>query len=43
MVNVAIAGGTGDVGRTILEVLKESTKHQAFVLSRKVWIPHCDN
>ncbi|KNG88861.1 hypothetical protein ANOM_003682 [Aspergillus nomiae NRRL 13137] len=35
MVNVAIAGGTGDVGRTILEVLQASTKHEAFVLSRK--------
>lgn len=34
MVNVAIAGGTGGVGRTILEVLGTS-KHKAFVLSRK--------
>lgn len=36
MVNVAIAGGTGGVGRTILEILNESPKHKAFVLSRKV-------
>ncbi|KAE8381935.1 hypothetical protein BDV26DRAFT_278354 [Aspergillus bertholletiae] len=35
MVNVAVAGGTGDVGRTILEILQASTKYQAFVLSRK--------
>lgn len=35
MVNVAIAGGTGGVGRTIFEVLSTS-KHTGFVLSRKV-------
>ncbi|EXF76782.1 hypothetical protein CFIO01_05076 [Colletotrichum fioriniae PJ7] len=35
MVNVAIAGGTGAVGRTLIEVLATQTKHQAFVLSRK--------
>ncbi|KAE8352309.1 NAD(P)-binding protein [Aspergillus coremiiformis] len=35
MVNVAIAGGTGGVGRTILETLQPSTKHRAFVLSRQ--------
>ncbi|KAK1655842.1 hypothetical protein BDP81DRAFT_305723 [Colletotrichum phormii] len=35
MVNVAIAGGTGAVGRTLIEVLSTQTKHQAFILSRK--------
>ncbi|KAJ0415262.1 hypothetical protein BJY00DRAFT_318023 [Aspergillus carlsbadensis] len=35
MVNVAVAGGTGGVGQTIVEVLG-SSQHQAFVLSRKV-------
>ncbi|CEL02563.1 Putative NmrA-like family protein [Aspergillus calidoustus] len=34
MVNVAVAGGTGGVGQTIVEVLG-SSHHQAFVLSRK--------
>ncbi|KAL4812293.1 hypothetical protein BDW67DRAFT_170306 [Aspergillus spinulosporus] len=34
MVNVAVAGGTGGVGRTIVEVLSRSL-HQAFVFSRK--------
>ncbi|KAL3456878.1 hypothetical protein BJX64DRAFT_269808 [Aspergillus heterothallicus] len=34
MVNVAVAGGTGGVGRTIVEVLK-SSPHQGFVLSRQ--------
>ncbi|OJJ88705.1 uncharacterized protein ASPGLDRAFT_1499984 [Aspergillus glaucus CBS 516.65] len=36
MVNVAIAGGTGGVGRTIFEVLSGSSEHKTFVLSRKV-------
>ncbi|RAK96090.1 NAD(P)-binding protein [Aspergillus ibericus CBS 121593] len=35
MVRVAIAGGTGGVGRTILEVLNTSSDHQAYVLSRQ--------
>ncbi|OOF98860.1 hypothetical protein ASPCADRAFT_394218 [Aspergillus carbonarius ITEM 5010] len=35
MVKVAIAGGTGGVGRTILEVLNASSDHQAYVLSRQ--------
>ncbi|KAL4879236.1 hypothetical protein BJY04DRAFT_194103 [Aspergillus karnatakaensis] len=34
MVNVAVAGGTGGVGRAIVEALQGS-KHHAFVLSRK--------
>jgi hypothetical protein len=38
MVNVAVAGGTGGVGRTIVEALG-SSRHQAFVLSRKVPSP----
>ncbi|GFF69918.1 hypothetical protein IFM62136_07704 [Aspergillus lentulus] len=35
MVNVAVAGGTGGVGRTILDIISTTDKHQAFVLSRK--------
>lgn len=39
MVNVAIAGGTGAIGRTLIEVLSTQTKHQAFILSRKAPSP----
>ncbi|KAF2017078.1 nmrA-like family protein [Aaosphaeria arxii CBS 175.79] len=35
MVRVAIAGGGGKLGRTILDVLSEQDEHEAFVLSRK--------
>ncbi|KAL4772281.1 hypothetical protein BDW60DRAFT_216653 [Aspergillus nidulans var. acristatus] len=35
MVNVAVAGGSGGVGRTIVEALSRSL-HQAFVFSRKL-------
>jgi predicted dinucleotide-binding enzyme len=38
MVTVAIAGGTGKIGLTIAEVLKENLKHKVIVLSRKVCI-----
>lgn len=36
MVNVAIAGGTGTVGRTLVEVLASQEKHHAIILTRKV-------
>ena len=36
MVNVAIAGGTGHIGRTIVDVLGEDPGHKAIILSRKV-------
>jgi NAD dependent epimerase/dehydratase family enzyme len=36
MVNVAIAGGTGAVGRTLVEVLASQDKHHAMILTRKV-------
>ena len=36
MVNVAIAGGTGAVGRTLVEVLASQEKHHAIILTRKV-------
>lgn len=39
MVKVAIAGGTGDVGRTILEVIKDNPSHEVIVLTRKVRLP----
>jgi len=35
MVVVAVAGGVGHVGRTIVEVLSESTKHDVIILARK--------
>jgi putative NADH-flavin reductase len=34
MVVVAIAGGTGNVGRTIVDVLSESTEHEIIILAR---------
>jgi uncharacterized protein YbjT (DUF2867 family) len=36
MVAVAVAGGTGNVGRTIVDALKKSQKHEVVVLTRKV-------
>jgi uncharacterized protein YbjT (DUF2867 family) len=36
MVVVAVAGGTGNVGRAIVETLLESAKHKVIVLGRKV-------
>ena len=36
MVRVAIAGGTGGLGRTLTEAIAETGKHQVYVLSRKV-------
>ncbi|KAF4991126.1 hypothetical protein FDECE_14142 [Fusarium decemcellulare] len=36
MVAVAVAGGTGNLGRTIVEVLKEQGKFEVVVLSRNV-------
>jgi NAD(P)-dependent dehydrogenase (short-subunit alcohol dehydrogenase family) len=38
MVTVAVAGGTGGIGRTIVEELVRQGKHQVLILSRKVWI-----
>ncbi|KAF5227405.1 hypothetical protein FANTH_14778 [Fusarium anthophilum] len=35
MVTIAVAGGTGNVGRTLVEALKESPKHDVIVLARK--------
>ncbi|OQV02393.1 hypothetical protein CLAIMM_07598 isoform 1 [Cladophialophora immunda] len=34
MVTVAVAGGTGNVGRTIVDALKESPEHEVIVLTR---------
>ena len=39
MVVVAIAGGTGGVGRTVLDAIAESGEHNAIVLSRTVSSP----
>lgn len=35
MVKVAIAGGTGNLGRTIVEVMAGNPRHEAVILSRK--------
>lgn len=36
MVTVAVAGGTGNVGRTIVDALERSQKHDVIVLTRNV-------
>lgn len=36
MVVVAVFGGTGSVGKTIVEALKEDGTHEVVVLGRKV-------
>ena len=36
MVTVAVAGGSGNVGRTIVDALKKSEKHDVIVLTREV-------
>ncbi|KAL4739983.1 hypothetical protein BDV11DRAFT_169615 [Aspergillus similis] len=35
MANIAVAGGTGKLGRAIVEVLKNTTGHSVSVLTRK--------
>ncbi|EXU97980.1 short chain dehydrogenase family protein [Metarhizium robertsii] len=39
MVVVAVAGGTGGVGRTVLDAIAKSGQHQAIVLSRTTSVP----
>lgn len=36
MVVIAVAGGTGNVGRTIVQALVATGKHEVKILSRKV-------
>lgn len=36
MVVVAIVGGTGNVGKTLVDAFKESEKHEVIILGRKV-------
>ena len=36
MVRVAVAGGTGNVGRTLVDAIVDTGKHDVFVISRKV-------
>lgn len=36
MAVVAVAGGTGGVGRTVLDAIAKSGRHKAIVLSRGV-------
>jgi aspartate-semialdehyde dehydrogenase len=47
MVVVAVVGGTGSVGKTIVDAFKEDGKHKVIVLARKVGThimpyPHCE-
>lgn len=39
MVVVAVAGGTGGVGRTIVETLRQNPRYKTIVLARKVRYP----
>jgi NAD dependent epimerase/dehydratase family enzyme len=41
MVVVAIVGGTGSVGHTLVDAFKENAKHDVIVLARKVSIYTC--
>lgn len=38
MVNVAVAGGFGHLGRTIVEALQKSPKHSIIMLAREVTV-----
>lgn len=39
MVVIAIAGGTGNIGRAITETFTQSNKHQVITLGRKASTP----
>lgn len=39
MVNVAVLGGSGHVGKTIVDAIKEHPSHSVIILSRKVGFP----
>lgn len=39
MVKVAVLGGSGHVGKTIVDVLRDNPAHSVVVLSRKVGFP----
>ncbi|KAG6995843.1 hypothetical protein G7Y79_00041g077950 [Physcia stellaris] len=39
MVRIAIAGGTGGLGRTLVEELMQGSEHEVFILSRKTTLP----
>jgi nucleoside-diphosphate-sugar epimerase len=41
MVQIAVAGGTGHLGRTLIEGLVESGEHDVYVLTRKVLYLMC--
>lgn len=38
MVTVAVAGGTGRVGRVIVDALKRSEENEVIILTRKVYM-----
>lgn len=35
---IAVAGGSGGLGRTIVDVVKKDSRYKTFILSRKVSI-----
>lgn len=39
MVNVAVTGGNGNVGRAIVEAIRKNPNHKVIVLTRKVRPP----
>jgi nucleoside-diphosphate-sugar epimerase len=38
MTVIAVAGGTGGIGRTVIEALVQQSKLQVIVFTRGVWI-----
>jgi uncharacterized protein YbjT (DUF2867 family) len=36
MAIIAVAGGTGKLGRAIVEALRDTTSHSVYILTRKV-------
>lgn len=36
MVTVAVAGGTGGIGSTIVDILRQNPRHKMVILTRKV-------
>jgi NAD(P)-dependent dehydrogenase (short-subunit alcohol dehydrogenase family) len=41
MITVVVAGGTGGIGKTIVQALVREDKYNVVVLSRKVSSLHC--
>ena len=39
MIKVAVVGGSGDVGRTVVDVLRDDSRYEVIVLGRSVSSP----